>query len=331
MRQLLYALVAVVGLATGAATAQQSNVTNSVVIAALQAMGLFGDGYATGQAPVYNATTGQFAGGAPAPGFPLLPGATTCAAPSYSSSAAATTGLAITAVPSWLLCVNGVAVLTGTATAVTLDNAVTFGWSDVIHARDAANTFAQRNGVNEQRFNIYNTYTSPTNNEFLRMAWIGNDAWVATNQAGAGASRNLLVGTVGSGRIRLVTNDAVRWNIGATDGHFTANIDNTYDIGASGDTRPRNVYAVQVIPEKLNLPNTGGAATTGRATLVAGAVTVTTSAATSTANIFLQRMTTGGTPGFSTQITRNNGVSFTITADNGLDTSQYMWWIVEVH
>lgn len=102
--------------------------------------------------------------------------------------------------------------------------------------------------------------------------------------------------------------------------------DGTLKIRTRAQTADGNISAA-----KLDLPNTGGAATTGRATLVAGTVTVNTTAATSTANIFCQRMTAGGTLGFATTITRSNNVSFTITADNALDTSTYMWWIVEVH
>jgi hypothetical protein len=40
----------------------------------------------------------------------------------------------------------------------------------------------------------------------------------------------------------LRTNNANRWSIGATTGHFLAGTDNTYDIGASGATRPRDLY-----------------------------------------------------------------------------------------
>jgi hypothetical protein len=38
------------------------------------------------------------------------------------------------------------------------------------------------------------------------------------------------------------TNNVSRWTI-LSSGHFVAGVDNTYDIGASGATRPRNVYA----------------------------------------------------------------------------------------
>jgi hypothetical protein len=91
LRRLTCALVLLAALGTGVA-AQQSNVTNAVVIAALQAMGLFGDGYAVGQAPVWSASAGQFQPGAPAPGFPLLAPNGTAVAPSYSFASDPNTG-----------------------------------------------------------------------------------------------------------------------------------------------------------------------------------------------------------------------------------------------
>jgi hypothetical protein len=44
-----------------------------------------------------------------------------------------------------------------------------------------------------------------------------------------------------AGSLSLGSNNAVRWNINSS-GHFVANVDATYDIGASGATRPRNYY-----------------------------------------------------------------------------------------
>lgn len=57
---------------------------------------------------------------------------------------------------------------------------------------------------------------------------------------GADTSRAYMV-TTGAHPIRFYTDSAARWEFGAT-GHFLASADNTYDIGASGANRPRNVY-----------------------------------------------------------------------------------------
>ena len=79
----------------------------------------------------------------------------------------------------------------------------------------------------------------------------------------------------------------------------------------------------------LVLETSGSAAVAGNLTLVGGAKTVSTSAATSTCVMFFQRKTTGGTIGFATTYSINHGTSFTLTSDSGLDTSIYSWGIVE--
>lgn len=81
----------------------------------------------------------------------------------------------------------------------------------------------------------------------------------------------------------------------------------------------------------VSLVTTGAAATAGTVTLVTGTATVNTTAATSTALIFFQRVTAGGTIGFSTTYTKVNNTSFTISSDNALDTSTYNWQIMETH
>lgn len=81
----------------------------------------------------------------------------------------------------------------------------------------------------------------------------------------------------------------------------------------------------------VSLANTGGAATAGQVTLVGGTKTVNTTAATSTALIFFQRVSSGGTIGFATTYTVSAGVSFTVSSDSALDTSVYNWTIIETH
>lgn len=49
-------------------------------------------------------------------------------------------------------------------------------------------------------------------------------------------------GTESGHRLEINTNNTVRWQIGATTGHFLAGTDNTYDIGAAVATRPRNLH-----------------------------------------------------------------------------------------
>jgi hypothetical protein len=67
---------------------------------------------------------------------------------------------------------------------------------------DAANTLALRNAANAQTFNIYNTFTSATNHERLRLAWASNVAILGTEKgSGGGTARNLEIQTDGITRI----------------------------------------------------------------------------------------------------------------------------------
>ena len=60
---------------------------------------------------------------------------------------------------------------------------------DVGVFRDAANTLAQRNGVNAQAYNIYNTYTDASNYERVSMGWSGNVFSISAGAAGTGVTR----------------------------------------------------------------------------------------------------------------------------------------------
>jgi hypothetical protein len=84
---------------------------------------------------------------------------------------------------------------------ITLRNVSSFGFSpnsdpttagsDTILTRDAANTLAQRNGVNAQAFNLYNTYTDASNYERARVAWVSNGLVIGTQPAGTGTPRGI--------------------------------------------------------------------------------------------------------------------------------------------
>lgn len=108
------------------------------------------------------------------------------------------------------------------------------GTPDVALAREAANVLALRNGASNQSFYIYGTYTDASNNEFLHLDWtaVGGTARVGTFKNGTGTLRDLGFSTGGT----------LHWLVKATAGHFVAQTDNTYDIGASGATRPRSIY-----------------------------------------------------------------------------------------
>lgn len=112
--------------------------------------------------------------------------------------------------------------------------------ADVIITRDAANTLAQRNGVNAQTFNIYNTYTDASNYEVAQIRWTSNRLDISTSGGGTGSSQRNILFQAGGGTSRLqLTGNTPEAQI---LGNLIFTTDNTYDIGASGATRPRNVF-----------------------------------------------------------------------------------------
>jgi hypothetical protein len=121
---------------------------------------------------------------------------------------------------------------------------------DVKLLRDAANTFAQRNGTAAQTLRVYNTWTNESNYERLTISNGGaTGGLISMENAGTGANRDIALRAtqnvyIDGGNIMFRENAgfATRWTI-SSGGHFLAGTDNTYDIGASGATRPRSIYA----------------------------------------------------------------------------------------
>ena len=96
--------------------------------------------------------------------------------------------------------------------------------------QDAPGILAQRNGSATQAFRVYNTYTDASNYQRLSFGFASGVAQILSSGAGASGHAALTLGT-GSGT----------WQF-TTAGNFIALADNTYDIGASGTNRPRNLY-----------------------------------------------------------------------------------------
>jgi len=117
---------------------------------------------------------------------------------------------------------------------------------DISLARDAANTLALRNLTNAQTFNIYNTFTNSSNYEAGTITWSSNTFAITPTAAGTGTSRNFQLGGTACALIDFRTAGTQRWQINSS-GHILAATDNTYDIGASGATRPRAIYAAGLI------------------------------------------------------------------------------------
>ena len=109
------------------------------------------------------------------------------------------------------------------------------------------------------------------------------------------------------------TSIAAGTSITATLGNITATNGNLV-MGTAGN--------------KIIVP-TGSNASAGTSAAMSGspgAVTVATTACSSTAKVFYSRATTGGTPG-QVSITAQDGTGFTLTS-TGNETSTFNWWII---
>jgi hypothetical protein len=109
--------------------------------------------------------------------------------------------------------------------------ATVFSVAGVQIARDADHTLALRNGAAAQTFRVYNTYSDTNNYRRLEISSSGSEMRILSQGTGTGspATFNLGIG------------NSPNWQI-TTSGHFIGYTDNSYDIGASGANRPRNVY-----------------------------------------------------------------------------------------
>ena len=79
---------------------------------------------------------------------------------------------------------------------------------------------------------------------------------------------------------------------------------------------------------KLNLPTGSTGPCAGIATLVAGTVTVSTTAVSASSQILATAHTVGGTQGILSVPTRTAGTSFVITSSSATDTSTVDWALV---
>lgn len=114
--------------------------------------------------------------------------------------------------------------------------------NDTILTREASDTLGLRRGTNAQNFFVSGTWTDASNFERGVVGWNTNNFDINTAQAGTGTSRNLRLYTTGAGEVQLGVNSAISWKIGS-GGHWLANADATYNIGASGANRPNHIWA----------------------------------------------------------------------------------------
>lgn len=185
--------------------------------------------------------------------YPLLAPSGTVGAPTYSFAADSTTGFFRTAAVMGLAVQGACEYLFGKATTLgfILGSTITLGWSpvaanaaapDVVLARDAADTLAQRRAANAQSFRVYETYTDASN---YRMLNIGGNGFTLQS-AGTGVSGgSLYLWNSQAGALEFATTNTRRWVIEAT-GSFVPYADNTYDIG-SATNQARDIYAARYV------------------------------------------------------------------------------------
>jgi hypothetical protein len=166
----------------------------------------------------------------------------------YGFASDATTGLYYASSNDLRLTVVGFDAVSLSQTTLRLQSATSqFGFGtgagDLFVARDAADTLAQRRGVNAQTFRLYNTFTDASNYERGFFGWSGNVLRIGVDaQAGTGAARNLELHTRG-GDISFAHSGAPYWkfNLGVGSRSFEPVANNLYDIG-NANQRVRNSY-----------------------------------------------------------------------------------------
>lgn len=132
-------------------------------------------------------------------------------------------------------------VSTGNLTVSTSGQGVAFATSSLL--QEAANTLAQRNGLNAQAFRIYNTFTDAANYERFSISTSGSDVLIRKESAGTGSTGGIF-------SLRSNIDGPLRFGLGGTDfwqlsqltGGLEVLVDNTRDLGAPGANRPRTGY-----------------------------------------------------------------------------------------
>lgn len=114
------------------------------------------------------------------------------------------------------------------------------------------------------------------------------------------------------------------WSFGVEGSAASVTLD-----AATGNAAFAGAVTAAGMSGPLSVSTAGGAARMGRATLVSGGATVSTTAVTAGSNIFMCVQVPGGSVGTPRVASRIAGTSFTIASSQGTDTSTVAWLIVE--
>jgi hypothetical protein len=173
--------------------------------------------------------------------------------------------------------------LTGTGTVAVMQNtptlttpvlgaatATSIQFTDATLVRYLANNLAVRNGTTAQSFTVFATYTDDSNFERFDVTFSSGQWFLQSTPVGTGSARGITIRTIGDADLLFGTSATTRFYITGSAGHFLANADNTYDIGASGATRPRTLYLGTMLrTPKIETPRVS------ELTIATGAITAT--------------------------------------------------------
>ena len=137
---------------------------------------------------------------------------------------------------------GGVGIRFGEACQIRWSSGAPTNTPDLVILRDAANILAQRNGTNAQTFRVYKTFTDAAN--YVRGELTASSFFQSASGSGLTNEGSFEIGNLtGTTNLYFRVNAGTRvWYFEGTTGHFLANADNTYDIGAAAATRPRNLF-----------------------------------------------------------------------------------------
>lgn len=129
---------------------------------------------------------------------------------------------------------------------ITNNGSLAFGTNltapDTFLVRDnAPNVLGMRNGAVNQAFRVYNSFTDSANNEYLELKGGGGSVQITAGKNGSGTLKQLYMSGASSSAAITLGGTSGALNID-TSGNWLAGIDNTYNIGASGASRPKSVY-----------------------------------------------------------------------------------------
>lgn len=111
-------------------------------------------------------------------------------------------------------------------------------------------------------FRTYNGAVDATNYERGFVQWISNVLTIGTEAGGTGTARQLTFSTPANIAMNFSPNGSLRWQFQSSTSHLVCAADNSYDIGATGATRPRSLYLASLaqVAQAVAVPAGGSAA-----------------------------------------------------------------------